>query len=636
MTVGVGDQSRFERTVGKMRKTKGLSMVMAIVMLLGMIMGGQVALAVVSTGDFTFDGATGTITSYIGTGGAVEIPSTIGGTTVSAIGDYAFDGKSTITSISIPDSVTSIGKWAFRYCTRLKSISIPIQATTVASATFQYCTEIESITIPEGVITIEDMAFFGCVKNESIVIPSTVTSIGDVAFSAEQYSGGNTPKLSQAYFTGDAPTIGTGIFKIVDTDFKVYYSKNKMGYTEEWSKTASTTASGCTFPNGITLVEYDPAAEYTVTYDGNGSTSGTVPTDTSKYKTTNTVNVSANTLTKENNNFTCWNTKADGTGISYDPGEKFVMGTENLVLYAQWHPTYYKINKGTITHGSISIKMYNANEADDPEIDKVDETLFGKGGGPKLTVTLTPEAGYRYKPGTLKYNDGSSDDNITYDYDLEGYVFEMPDSDITVTAEFEPEVGDYSIDEASGTLLKYYGTGGNVTIPSKINGITVKSIGDMAFAACDGLTGITIPEGTTFIGKGAFAQCTSLAGVTLPDSLTEISSASFGMCTKLESIIIPGKVDKLGGSAFYGCSNLISVCFKGNAPAPKNVGNNVFAGSNAAIYYKTGATGFTNPWNGCATDIGYTVSVGVLSGGRHHSGSFHGGIGSSYQPDNNT
>jgi hypothetical protein len=596
-----------------MKKAKVLSMVMALVMLFSMITGGQAVLAAASlVGEFWFEEEIGTITGYAGAGGAVEIPSTIGGTTVLAIGADAFRDKSNITSISIPNSVTSIGEHAFFQCYGLKSISVPIQATTVASATFQYCTGIENITIPEGVITIEDRAFYQCTNNESIVIPSTVTSIGDFAFST---TSGTNPKLSQAFFIGDAPAIGNGIFKIVDTDFKVYYPNNKTGYTEEWSKTASTTVSGCTFPDGCTLVGYDPAAEYTVTYDGNGSTSGTVPTDTSKYKTTNTVAVSVNTLTKDNNSFTRWNTKADGTGTSYDPGDKFVMGKENVVLYAQWLPTYYKIIKGTIAHGSISIKMYDADEADDPEIDRVDETAFGKEGGPDITVTLTPEAGYRYKEGTLKYNNGTIDYSISYNSKTGEYTFEMPESDITVTAEFESETSDYSFDEASGTLQKYYGEGGNVTIPSNINGVDVKSIGDEAFMYCDDLTGITVPEGVTLIDRGAFAGCTSLSGISLPDSLAEISDGAFYGCTEFESIIIPGNVDTLGNYAFGGCSNLFSACFKGNAPG--SVGTNPFIDTNAAfkIYYKTGVTGFTNPWNGYVTDIGYTVSVGALSGG---------------------
>ena len=41
-------------------------------------------------------------------------------------------------------------------------------------------------------------------------------------------------------------------------------------------------------------------------------------------------------MTKANHTFTGWNTKADGTGTSYDPNDKFNMPAENVILYAQW------------------------------------------------------------------------------------------------------------------------------------------------------------------------------------------------------------------------------------------------------------------------------------------------------------
>ncbi|MEN6315913.1 MAG: leucine-rich repeat protein, partial [Clostridiaceae bacterium] len=589
-----------------MKKMRFLSVVMAFIMLFGMIMGGQAVSAASLVGEFWFE--SGTITGYDGAGGAVEIPSTIGGVNVTAIGAEAFRDKSAITSISIPDSVTSIGRSAFFQCFGLKSISVPVQATTVAAYTYQYCTSVESITIPEGVKSIEDLAFFGCKNTESVVIPSTVESIGDDAFSADSNP---VPKLSQAFFTGDAPALGIadaaatdiGVFKIVDADFKIYYPNNKAGYTDAWSKRASGSES-----SGCTLVAYDPAAEYTVTYYGNGSTLGSVPVDSVSYKTTNVVTAADSTLTKGNYTFNRWNTMPDGTGLSYEPGDQFIMGAESVKLYAQW-PREYKISKGTIAHGSITVK-----DGDGVEIDTLDESDFGKT-TPVLTVTLTPENGYRYKPETLKYNNGTNDFKISYNFKSLKYTFEMPECDITITAEFEPAANDYSMDDASGTLLKYYGKGGNVTIPSQINGVVVKSIGEIAFMSCDELTGITVPEGVTSIGMRAFTDCTSLVGVTLPDSLTKILEGAFFNCAKLESIIIPSKVGTLGDYAFGKCCNLISAYFKGNAPS--TVGSFIFNNANAAfkIYYKTGMTGFTNPWKGYTTNVGYIVSVGALSGG---------------------
>ena len=67
---------------------------------------------------------TAEITKYIGSGGNVTIPSALGGLAVTSIGESAFESSS-LTSVTIPDSVKSIGEYAFRYCTSLTSIDIP-------------------------------------------------------------------------------------------------------------------------------------------------------------------------------------------------------------------------------------------------------------------------------------------------------------------------------------------------------------------------------------------------------------------------------------------------------------------------------------------------------------------------------
>lgn len=52
-------------------------------------------------GDFTFDNSTGTITKYNGTGGDVVIPATIGGSSVTSIGNYAFSECASLASVTV-------------------------------------------------------------------------------------------------------------------------------------------------------------------------------------------------------------------------------------------------------------------------------------------------------------------------------------------------------------------------------------------------------------------------------------------------------------------------------------------------------------------------------------------------------
>ena len=82
-------------------------------------------------------------------------------------------------------------------------------------------------------------------------------------------------------------------------------------------------------------------ATYTVTYNGNGSTSGTVPVDGNLYSKNQTVTVLGNTggLMDTGYIFNGWSTNASGTGTIYAPGQTFSIKT-NVIFYAYWEPTY--------------------------------------------------------------------------------------------------------------------------------------------------------------------------------------------------------------------------------------------------------------------------------------------------------
>ncbi len=101
---------------------------------------------------------------------------------VTWIGDYAFYGCSSLTSITIPNGVTSIGYSAFIDCSSLTSITIPNGVTSIGYSAFIDCSSLTSITIPNGVTSIGYSAFIDCSSLTSITIPNGVTSIGYSAF----------------------------------------------------------------------------------------------------------------------------------------------------------------------------------------------------------------------------------------------------------------------------------------------------------------------------------------------------------------------------------------------------------------------------------------------------------------------
>ncbi len=107
----------------------------------------------------------------------------------------------------------------------------------------------------------------------------------------------------------------------------------------------------------------------------------------------------------------------------------------------------------------------------------------------------------------------------------------------------------YVENETGITITTYLGTESDLTIPKKIDGKKVTSIGNTAFVAAP-VKNITVPEGIE-IQAHAFAACQTLESVTLPDSVTEIPDGCFSGSTNLVTINASG-ITKVGFEAFTG------------------------------------------------------------------------------------
>ena len=101
---------------------------------------------------------------------------------VTYIGFGTFSNCTSLTSITIPDNITSIEEEAFSNCSSLTSIAIPNNVTSIKKSTFYNCTSLTSITIPNSVTSIDNKAFYKCSSLASITIPNSITSVGGEAF----------------------------------------------------------------------------------------------------------------------------------------------------------------------------------------------------------------------------------------------------------------------------------------------------------------------------------------------------------------------------------------------------------------------------------------------------------------------
>ena len=350
----------------------------------------------------------------------------------------------------------------------------------------------------------------------------------------------------------------------------------------------------------------------TIRFDANGGSgeafSQDIATDETQALIKNTY-----TCTKNGYAFAGWATTPDGA-VVYEDQASYTMGSEpSYTLYAVWKPADYAISydlQGGINHSQNPATYTIEDTITLQSPTREGYTFDGWTNGGKIekgsTGSKTFTANWKANSYTVTFDTAggslaSSTQVVTFG---EEFVLPVPTresyeflgwyhgeqkienekwsiaSDVTLIAKWLSYVNVSSNGAITG-LSSYGKTQSKIVIPSEVDGVIVRSIGEYAFRDCTGLTSVTIPDSVTSIGNYTFSGCTSLTSVTIGNSVTSIGSKAFQNCTGLTSVTIGNSVTSIGDEAFYGCSSLTSV----------TIGNSV---TSIGDYAFRGCTGLTD------------------------------------------
>ena len=473
--------------------------------------------------------------------GSVVIPETVTYNSktynVVCIGFSAFRDCSSLTSVTIPNSVTSIGSSAFYGCDRLASVVMGNKVQRIGSSAFEGCSSLKSMTIPRSVMYIEDSAFSGCSSLTSVEIPYGVSTIGDLAFK-------NCTSLKYLDISNSVSVIGNGAFENCSSLTSVFFPPcvESIGFFAFGDCSSLTSV---VFGSGLKTINFNSfeGCSRLASVELNCKTVGDWFREMTSIQTVvfgdNVTSIGSSAFSGCSNLRTVLNE----SNLNISPG----YGWGDVALYA------YKVISGENVNG-FYFKEYDG-----------EYLLTGYwGDNTKLTLPETYN-GKGYKIGAHAFHG----DGLT--------SVVIPNSVTSISnSAFEGCYGLTSVVIGNSVTVigcrAFYGCYGltSVVIPN-----SVKAIYYRAFEGCSNLASVVIGNSVTSIEHSAFEGCSRLASVTIPNSVTSIDDSAFKGCFRLASVTIPNSVTSIGNSIFEGCSSLTSVVI-GNGVT--SIGSSAFSG----------------------------------------------------------
>ena len=532
---------------------------------------------------------------------------------VTDIGEYAFARCGSLSEIKIPEGIATIGNNAFLGSDNIISASIPIDVIDlvphdnmqaveitgngiVPESAFEGCTTLTSVTVGAGITSIGYHAFYDCENltevnnNSGIQLLAESTMQGYIAYYAESvnskfvftyaygtvtltgYNGTDEHLVLPAVYTslsGDITAgyaIGDSVFRegnmlsviipdsVISIGEDAFYSCINLTNVDLGSNI--TAIENYAFRNCNKLKSV--IVPDSVTHLGSGVFSGC---NSLESITVPFVGAEAD--------------KTDSDTYQYPFG--YIFGTSLFAEAVEVRQSYYgsstssttsttyyipsSLRSVTVTGGNILCgAFYNCSTL-------TSVTIGGNVAGigdqafyycRRLTVITIPDSvtsigdsAFYYCDGLMSVTIGNGVTSIGSDVFSDCSVLES----IVVQEGNETYHSDENclIETASRTLLVGCK---NSVIPSDGS---VASIGGSAFRGCSGLTSVTIPDSVTSIGEHAFRSCGDLMSVTIMSGVTEIGEYAFSFCTGLTSVTIPDSVTGIGLGVFSDCSSLKSI-----------------------------------------------------------------------------
>ena len=487
------------------------------------------------------------ITGYEGTAKELTLPQSVNGVPVKEIEGSAFSGCETLEKITFPDSLTGIGEYAFSGCSALKSVNFPAGLQWIEMGGFSGCTSLTSLSLPDQLRAIGSSAFSDCTGLEQVVIPASVTHLPDNPFAGcENLSSISVAAGNTKYDSRD------NCNAVIDTenDELIAGCKNTV-IPLEITSIGSEAFSGCSVLTSVTLPDNLKQIGSRAFYGCKYLTDLYIP------EKVNAIGFSAFAGCESLDKI---NVAAGNTSYDSRDNCNAIIDTENAELIAGCNNSKIPVDIERIcAYAFFGCRRLKKIEIP-ASVTYIGTAAFSGCSGLDTIIVAT---------GNTEY-DSRNNCNAIIEKESNTLIVGCKTTKIPSGIE---KIGEQAF--ANCDMLE------SIEIPDSVEQVeawafsgctglkqvklskNLKYINMNCFSECSSLEDIVIPEGVTQLAPGAFMHCSSLKNVELPSTLEGIYEHAFARCTSLTKLTIPQKVEVIAYGAFLGCSSLKDIYYPG-------------------------------------------------------------------------